>query len=74
MPYVYALCVCLICVCQQVMQRFMDLKLKEYEIVMCMPYVYALCVCLTCMPYVYALRVCLMCMPYVYALYVYVNR
>ena len=77
MPYVYALCVCLMC---------MPYVYALCVCLICMPYMYALYVCLTrtsedaghprrqrrgvrliCMPYMVALHVCLICMPYMYA-------
>jgi len=56
MPYMYALCVCLI---------RMPYVYALYVCLICMPYMVALHVCLTCMPYMmpsmHALHVCLTC-------------
>jgi hypothetical protein len=60
MPYMYALCVCLMC---------MPYMYALYVCLICMPYMYALYTCLICMPYMYALYICLICMPYMYALW-----
>ena len=60
MPYMYALCVCLISGVGTLKAEKTDIFIEKSD--GCMPYMYALHVCHMCMPYVYAFYVCLMCM------------
>jgi len=66
MPYMYALCVCLISGVGTLKAEKTDIFIEKSD--GCMPYMYALHVCHMCMPYMYALCVCLLCMPYVYVI------